>query len=193
MHVRWLINVCAVTHSYVVQVLFGVLFCFECSIRPTKKALEDIVDLYVTHMTSSALWMSSYHMYEWVRALSHIYMSACFSHVTQFMPHIWIRECLSSSHKYQCVSASLLCGWVMSHGWTKKHQRICFRYVPVTELRSRDEMTTMWTCVDTQCVALGCIVLHSVCHCVSVCCSVLQCVQVFWSVLKCVAVCCRML
>ena len=100
-------------------------------------------------------------------------MSACFSHVAQFMPHIWISECLSSSHKYQCVGASLLCGWVMSHGWTKKHHRICFRCVPVTERRSRDEMTAMWTCVDMQCVAVCCSVLQ----CVAVCCSVLQCVM----------------
>jgi len=108
--------------------------------------------LDVTHMRRecfSSLWMSHVtHVNAWVPCHLYEWMSA--SHVTKFVPHIWMGKRMSSCHTYECVGASLRCEWVMSHVWIKKHQRMCFRYVPAKQCG----MTPMPPCVDTQCIVM---------------------------------------
>ena len=131
--------------------------------------IDRITLVFMSHIwvVLFALNESVTHLNEWVPCHTYEWVSAF--HVTQFMSHIWMSGCLSSCDVHECVSASLRCEWVLSHIRIRKHQRMCFRYVPATEWRSRDEMTAMRTCVDTQYVA----VCYSVLQCVAVCCSVL--------------------
>jgi len=136
------------------------------------------------HTNISSLWMSHVtHVNEWVPC--HTYEWKCAAHATQFMSHIWMGQCMSSCHTYECVGASLRCEWVMSHVWIRNHQRKCLRYVPAKIWG----MAPISPCGDTQCIAVHCSVLQRI----AVCCSVLQCVAVCWSVLQCVAVCCSVL
>ena len=163
----------------------------------------------VTHMNECVLVVMSH---TWVRGYCSSLVHTCdivHSHITECMSHMWMSGCLSSCHTCECVGASLRCEWVMWPIRMRKHQRMCFRYVPATEWRSRrrDDFQ-IDACVAVSCRVLQCVVvccsdlewrsrdeMTSTCmcvlQCVAVCCSVLQCVAVCWCHLNvCVAVCC---
>jgi len=94
------------------------------------------------------------HKYEWVHA----------SFVTR---HVWLSDCVSSCHTYECVSVSLHCEW-SCHIYKWGSTREC---VPDTYRRHNEGAETRWP-------LRGIVSTRSVLHSVAVCCGVMRCVAV---------------
>jgi len=149
-----------------------VFLCYESSTR-WKKKRQRIVFVFMSSMCVLFFAVHvSCHTHEWVRAMPHIWMSACFicstMHVTcmnkwvrVFMSHVWVRECVSSL-------------W-MRHVTHMKEE------APENVLQMNTSDNTKELRQDDRNVEL-CVL-----QCVAVCCNVLQCVAVCYSVLQSVA------